>query len=280
MHISDLVKYFGISKQAFYKAEKLMKVKLLSQKIALNMVLGIRSRQPMIGVRKLYYLLSKDLQELPYKIGRDALFELLRDHSLLISRKKRRFSTTDSTHMHKIFPNLIKDLAVSRPGQVLISDITYLRRMDGFCYLSLISDLYSRKILGYIVSADLSVNGSLLTLKNCLNNMSKVDLKGMIHHSDRGIQYASCKYTEELKKHGIKISMSRKGRPYDNAIMERTIGILKQEFLLEQVFSDINSIRKNVTEAINFFNNERPHLSLSYKTPSQVYDTKGKKNAA
>jgi len=234
----------------------------------------------MMGVKKLYHLLSEDLQKLPYKIGRDALFKLLRCHSLLITRQKRSFSTTDSTHTQKIFPNLIKDTLILRPGQVLISDITYLRSMEGFCYLSLISDLYSRKVLGYIVSTDLSANGPLLALKNCLYSISKEEKKIMIHHSDRGIQYASYRYTEELKKHGIKISMSGKGNPYDNAIMERTIGILKQEYLLDQVFPDINSIRKYVKEAVNLFNNERPHLSLSYKTPNQVYDEKGKEKAA
>ncbi len=187
----------------------------------------------MMGVKKLYYLLSADLQKLPYKIGRDALFKLLQYHSLLITRKKRRISTTDSTHTHRVFPNLIKDTLILRPGQVLISDITYLRSMGGFCYLSLISDLYSRKVLGYIVSADLSVNGPLLALKKCLYRLSKEEKKIIIHHSDRGIQYASYRYTEELKKYGIKISMSGKGNPYDNAIMERTIGILKQEYLLD-----------------------------------------------
>ena len=280
MRISDLVRYFGISKQAFYKAEKLMESKVLSQQIALDMVLDIRSRQPRMGVKKLYYLLSEELQKLPYNIGRDALFGLLRCHSLLIARKKRSFSTTDSTHLNRIYPNLIKKLPVLHPNHVLIADMTYIRSLGGFCYLSIISDLFSRKILGYCVSRDLSVNGPMLALKSCLSSISHEDKSSMIHHSDRGMQYASNRYTEELKKYDIKISMSGTGNPYENAIMERTIGILKQEYLLDHLFSDIISIRLSVREAIELYNNERPHLSLNYKTPSQVYNARGKEKAA
>ncbi len=272
--------YFGISRQAFYKAEKLMQDKVLSEQLALEMVNDIRCRQPKIGGKKLYYLLSEDLQHLPSKIGRDALFTVLRDNSLLINRKRSRFSTTNSNHGNKIYPNLIKDLDITTPNQVLISDITYIRRLGGFSYLSVVSDLYSRKILGFYVSDTLSLEGPLKALKNSFRQLNDNETSRMIHHSGRGIQYSSFQYTDKLKKHNVQISMSAKGNPYDNAVMERIIGILKQEFLLDQTFQNIESIRKAVREAVTIYNEERPHLSLAYKTPTMVYDENDSEKAA
>ena len=272
--------YFSISRQAFYKAEQLMHERILSEELALKMVNEIRCRQPKIGGKKLYYLLSDDLQLLPSKIGRDALFTLLRNNSLLIERKRSRFFTTDSNHGNKIYPNLIKGLAITEPNQVLVSDITYILRTGGFSYLSVVSDLYSRKILGFYVSNNLSLEGPLKALKISLRQIKDTSKDGMIHHSDRGIQYSSFKYTDKLKNQGITISMSAKGNPYDNAVMERIMGILKQEFLLDQSFQDIESIRKAVKEAVSIYNEERPHLSLAYKTPTAVYNEKDNKKAA
>ena len=134
--------YFGISRQAFYKAEKSMQEKILSEQMALEMVNEIRHRQPKIGGKKLYYLLSEDLHKLPSKIGRDSLFDLLRDNSLLIKKKRCRYSTTNSYHDNKIYPNLIKELEITRPNQVFVSDITYIRHLTGFSYLSIVTDLY------------------------------------------------------------------------------------------------------------------------------------------
>ena len=257
-----------------------MQEKVLSEELALEMVNNIRCRQPKIGCKKLYYLLSEDLQKLPSKIGRDALFTLLRNNTLLIQRKRSRFSTTNSNHGNKIYPNLIKDLTVAKPNQVLISDITYIRRLGVFCYLSVVSDLYSRKILGYYVSDNLSLDGPLKALKGSLRQLNDNEKKCMIHHSDRGIQYSSFRYTDTLKSHKIQISMSAKGNPYDNAVMERIIGILKQEFLLDQTFENIESIRKAVREAVTIYNEERPHLSLAYKTPTMVYNENDREKAA
>ena len=272
--------YFRISRQAFYKAEKLMQEKVFSEQLALELVNDIRCRQPKIGVKKLYYLLSGDLHKLPIKIGRDALFTLLRNNSLLVRRKRSRFSTTNSNHNNRIYPNLIKDLVVTNPNQILISDITYIRHLRGFSYLSVVSDLYSRKILGYYVSDNLSLEGPLIALKNSLRQLNDNEKNGIIHHSDRGIQYSSFRYTDELKNHKIQISMSAKGNPYDNAVMERIMGILKQEFFLDQTFQNIESIRRAVREAITIYNEERPHLSLAYKTPVMVYNESDNNKAA
>ena len=257
-----------------------MQERVLSEQLALEMVNRIRCRQPKIGVKKLYYLLSNDLQQLPIKIGRDALFTLLRDNSLLIERKRSRFCTTDSNHGNKIYPNLIKGMEISESNQVLVSDITYIRHTGGFSYLSVVSDLYSRKILGFYVSDNLSLECPLKALKISLRHIDNNTKDGMIHHSDRGVQYSSFQYTEELKKYKINISMSAKGNPYDNAVMERIMGILKQEFLLDHTFQDIESIKRAVKEAIAIYNEERPHLSLAYKTPTEVYNENDNKKAA
>lgn len=275
-----MTSYFGISRQAFYKAEKSMQEKILSEQMALEMVNEIRHRQPKIGGKKLYYLLSEDLHKLPSKIGRDALFDLLRDNSLLIKKKRCRYATTNSYHDNKIYPNLINELEITIPNQVFVSDITYIRHLTGFSYLSIVTDLYSRKILGYYVSDDLSLEGPLRALKSSLRQLNDNYKNGLIHHSDRGIQYSSFRYTDKLKKHKIRISMSRKGNPYDNAVMERIIGILKQEFLLDQTFNDIEAIRNAVKEAITIYNEERPHLSLCYKTPDEKYNKIDNKKAA
>ena len=257
-----------------------MQEKMLSEQLALEMVNEIRCRQPRIGVKKLYYLLSEDLLNLPHKIGRDSLFSLLRTNSLLVRRKRNCFSTTNSNHNNHIYPNLLKALPEIKPNQVLVSDITYIRRIGGFCYLSVVTDLYSRKILGYYVSNNLSLEGPLKSLMMSLRHLSDIEANGMLHHSDRGVQYSSIKYTNTLKKQKIHISMSAKGNPYDNAVMERIMGILKQEFLLDQTFIDLKSIKKAVREAITIYNEERPHLSLAYKTPSKVYNENRSKKAA
>lgn len=253
---------------------------MLSEQMALDMVMMIRFRQPKIGGKKLYYLLRDDLRRLPRKIGRDALFGVLRDNSLLIKRKRRNYSTTYSCHDNRIYPNLIKSLEIIEPNQVLVSDMTYIRKLGGFSYVSILADLYSRKILGYSVSDDLSLSGPLEALRICLRKVGNISDRGIIHHSDRGVQYSSYTYTALLKKHNILISMSGKGNPYDNAVMERIIGILKQEFLLDHTYESTGSIRRAVKEAIMIYNGERPHLSLDYKTPDEIYHDNVNQKAA
>jgi len=266
--------YFGISRQAYYKAEKRMEKKALSEQAALELVRKIRRRQPQLGGKKLYYLISEELHQLPVKIGRDAFFKILRSNSLLVRKKRRQYSTTYSKHNKQVYPNLIKELEIIKPNQVLVSDITYIKRKASFSYLSVVSDLYSRKILGYHVCNNLTFEGPLIALKNCLKDIPRTSQAKMIHHSDRGIQYSSHHYTQKLKQNQIKVSMSAKGNPYDNAVMERIMGILKQEFFLNKTYPDSVSIKKAVKEAITIYNEERPHLSLAYKTPDEVYNEK------
>ncbi len=264
--------YFKISRQAFYKSEKSEISKSMSKKVALDMALQERQIQPELGTKKLYRMLRADLQTLPSKLSRDRFFDLMRENNMLIHRKRRFTHTTNSDHQNNIYPNLLKDInKVEKAAHILISDMTYIRVGRGFCYLSLTADLFSRKILGFSISNDLSSKWPFQALKQALRSIPSLDKKTIIHHSDRGIQYSSNLFTRELKRNDISISMSAKGNPYDNAVMERINGILKQEYYLGGYFRDIKELTKSVVQAIRIYNDRRPHLSLNYKTPSEVF---------
>ena len=182
----------------------------------------------------MHYLLQGKWDEFGFSLGRDALFDLLRQQGLLVERVKKRISTTNSKHRFYIYHNLLKDLGIISRNQVLVADITYLETSQGFCYLALITEVYSRKIVGYDLSESLGIEGSLRALTMALELTQAP--QGMIHHSDRGVQYCSKAYVQMLKNHQFQISMADKGNPYENAIAERINGILKEEFLLNQGF--------------------------------------------
>lgn len=224
---------------------------------------------PMLGGKKLYRILIPDFESMNISIGRDKFFEILKRNRLLIRRKRSYIKTTNSSHRFRVYENLIKDKIVTQPDEVYVSDITYIRTEENFCYLSAITDLYSRKIVGYDLSESLSIEGSIRALKMAINGKEKIS--GLIHHSDRGIQYCSNIYTELLTSTGIQISMSEKGNPYENAVAERVNGILKEEFLLSQTFKTKALALKAVKEAINTYNQLRPHMSIDYMTPNQKY---------
>jgi len=204
------------------------------------------------------------------RIGRDRFFDILREKGLQIKKKTRYVYTTDSNHPYKKYDNIIKGKQIKRSDEVYVSDITYLSTKEGYSYLSLVTDLYSRKILGYELSRSLDTSSSIRALDRALEG--KEALSGIIHHSDRGTQYCSHEYTEKLQSKGMQISMSSKGNPYENAVAERINGILKQEYLLGQMYSTRTELEKAVKEAINSYNNKRPHISLGYKTPAAVYN--------
>ena len=259
----------GISRQAFYRYQQRQVNERLKQEIVIQLVCQIRSRQPRIGVRKLYQLLKPQLEHLNCQLGRDGLFRLLRDHGLLIVSRKRGYSTTSATHRFHRYPNRIMDLVVDRVHQVFVADITYLQTLDGFVYLALITDLYSRKIVGFNVSDSLSVEGVLGALKMAIRPVSTLD--GLIHHSDRGVQYCCHAYTQFLYSRGVQLSMTQNGDVYQNAVAERVNGILKTDFLLNQTFASIQQATTSVKQSISIYNTERPHLSLGYQTPQAVY---------
>ncbi len=194
---------------------------------------------------------------------------MLRKHNMLTLRKKYSSRTTNALHRFYKYKNIIKDVMINRPNQVWVSDITYIRTVKGFCYLALITDMCSRKIIGYDLSDSLELSGCVRALKKALYQAKSID--GLIHHSDRGIQYCSNQYTQILKKNNIKISMTEENHCYENAIAERVNGILKDEFYLDQTFDNVAHTRRATKNAINLYNEIRLHLSLDYKTPNMVY---------
>jgi transposase InsO family protein len=223
----------------------------------------------MLGGKKLYYLLKEDLRKIGRGVGRDKLFEILRCNGLLVKHKRKYVKTTNSHHRFRVYKNMVKGLEITHPNQVFASDITYLSTYDRFYYLSLVTDIYSRKIVGYNLSDSLSLSGSLKALKSAIRGIK--DTKGLIHHSDRGIQYCSNQYTRILHRKGIMISMAEKGNAYENAIAERVNGILKLEYLLDKKYPSYWQLKKAVDGAIHAYNNLRPHINLGYQTPAQRY---------
>ncbi len=232
------------------------------------MVQDLRIKLPMLGGKKLYRMLKPDLKKMGMKLGRDNFFNILRKQGLLIYKKKRFTKTTNSFHGFRIYDNLIKDFTPVRSDEVYVSDITYIDSLEGFSYLALVTDLYSRKIVGFDISDSLSFEGSHRALTMAIKDK---ELSGSIHHSDRGIQYCSKTYTGILKAKGILISMSQKGNPYENAVAERVNGILKEEFLLNKIFKTKQDTIEAVQEAISSYNELRPHMSINYMTPNQKY---------
>ena len=220
-------------------------------------------------MRKLTKSLDVDFTNANIKVGRDSLFNILRKHNMLTLRKKTSARTTNSYHRFYKYNNIIKDLDINRANQVWVSDITYIRTIKGFCYLALITDMYSRKIVGYDLSDSLELNGCVRALNKAIYQAK--DIKQLIHHSDRGIQYCSNQYTQILKSKKIDISMTEENHCYENAMAERINGILKDEFYLDQTFDNVAHAKRATKNAINLYNQIRLHLSLDYKTPNMVY---------
>lgn len=257
------------SREAYYKHSRKRTQDNIENHIVHELVMEQRSDMPRLGGKKLYVLIGEDLKAHSLKMGRDKLFSWLRNHDLLIQPKRQHTRTTNSSHRFRVHQNLIKDQAVTQSDQVWVSDITYLRLQKGFCYLALITDSYSRKIVGYHVNETLELNGCLRALQMaCEQRKNKFDT---IHHSDRGIQYCSNQYVEQLNKQGIKISMAEAGNCYENAMAERVNGILKEEFNLDRMFKNIEHAIKSTTQAIKTYNTRRPHMSIKMKKPAELY---------
>lgn len=272
--MKEVCALFHLTRQAVYKYRRKTAREAVQEYLILDMVRNIRRRMPMVGGKKLYRMLSEDLDKLirPFgrgSVGRDKFFDILRKNDLLVKRRNRYAVTTNSGHWFYIYGNLVKGITVDESNRVFVADITYLRLRNGFCYLALVTDVYSRKIVGWDVSGSLCFDGALRALQMALLDVA--DGSKLIHHSDRGIQYCSHEYTDLLKEHGVSISMGEAGNPYDNAIAERVNGILKTEFLLDSTFADLAAATKAAREAIATYNDVRPHMSIGYQTPSLRY---------
>ena len=220
-------------------------------------------------MRKPTRSLDKEFVKVNIKVGRDTLFKVLRKYNMLTIKRKTSARTTNSYHRFYKYNNSIKDLEIKRPNQVWASDIAYIRTVKGFCNLALITDMYSRKIVGYDLSDSLELKGCVRALNKAIYQAKNI--KGLIHHSDRGIQYCSNVYTQILKIKKIDISMTEENHCYENAMAERVNGILKDEFYLDQTFDNIAHAKRAAKNAINLYNEVRLHLSLDYKTPNMVY---------
>lgn len=231
----------------------------------------IRAVHKKMGGRKLYSILTPFMNEHHIKLGRDAFFELLGQYGLLIRRHRRRVATTYSNHWLRKYPNLIRNWQPVKANQLWVSDITYWKIATGFLYISLITDAYSRKIVGHYLSANLETSASLSALQMALKKCT--DTGGLIHHSDRGIQYCSYSYVNLLQDNKIRISMTENGDPLENPIAERVNGIIKEEYLSSKQIYTFQQADNALQEAVRLYNEERPHTSISFKTPDEVHQS-------
>lgn len=272
--MEKVCRLFGKSRQAYYQLEKRRTQRDIGDEMVLMYVRGIRGSQPRLGTRKLYWLLKAVIKENGIRMGRDKFFSLLRSHGLLVKPRRRRVRTTDSNHVYRKYPNLIKKYEPCGPEQIWSSDITYVSTEKGFVYVSLVTDQYSKKIMGYDVHGTLEAEGPLQALRMALKNRSHSDTR-LIHHSDRGIQYCSEEYVRQLECKNIQISMSAPGNPYENAVAERVNGIVKTEYYLDGYFRNIEQVHKALKETVTLYNNHRPHASCDYLTPEQAHHRHG-----
>ena len=241
--------------------------------LLLKEVDSIRNLHPRIGGRKLHIMLQPFMQEHQIKMGRDKFFDFLSTYGLLVKKRKRRVQTTNSLHWLKKYDNLIERFEADRQNQLWVSDITYWKVAGKYTYISLITDAYSRKVVGHQLWETLEAEGSIRALKKAISGLVKRpdDCFELIHHSDRGIQYCCKEYTDLLQQNQIRISMTQNGDPLENAIAERVNGILKDEYLLQYQPEDIDQAKQYLDQAIMLYNNDRPHLSIGYHTPEQIH---------
>ena len=260
---------FGIDRQVYYRKIKRRIIKQDKAQLVVQLVLEIRTQMPRIGAKKLYYLLGNDLKTL--KIGRDKFIDILRANHLLIILKRSYHITTNSHHRFRKHKNQLLDLQINQPEQVWVSDITYIGKREKPCYLSLITDAYSKKIVGYNVSDNLNTESSLVALRVALKQRKNKETP-LIHHSDRGLQYCANEYQKLLSKNQIQPSMTQNSDPYENAVAERINGILKQEFYIDKYNKDLPIMKQIIKETVDIYNQKRPHLSNHMLTPNQMHE--------
>ena len=271
-HLSKevLCRLFGKTRHAYYDHLWRSQAGNIKDDIILQEVQCIRKNLPRLGTRKLLEMLRPKLESHHIEVGRDYLFDLLEAYKLLIRRRKRKVFTTDSHHWMRKYSNLIRELLITRAEQLWVSDITYIRLQNQWGYLSLITDAYSRKIMGYCFRKDMSTQGCVIALQMALANRI-YPLWVLIHHSDRGSQYCSKEYVELLANEGIAISMTESGDPYENALAERMNGIIKEEFNLYESHLGFEQTHQRVIDSIAAYNGLRPHSSCDYLTPNMAH---------
>lgn len=264
-----MCKVLGYTRDAYYKRCQRRCRGWVQRGVILKLVKNERVEQPRVGTRKLHRHIQPQLKRAGFPVGRDKLFEILREEQLLVQPKRRFSKTTYSRHRYAVAPNLVKNLEITGCNQVWVSDITYIRIRDGFAYLFLVTDAYSRKVIGYHLSRDLTHYSALLALDMAV--ITAGDVSGTIHHSDRGCQYCCHEYLRFLRQRGMDSSMTDESHCYQNAIAERLNGILKDEFNLDAHFASFDHALNAVRLAINTYCNKRFHCSLNLRTPQEVY---------
>jgi len=272
--MTDISKEYGVSRKTLYSWNKRrLKQEELDMQIK-ELVLSIRKYLPRVGGKKLYHILNYDMQVEGIKIGRDKFLEVLKRQYLQVPQRKKFVRTTDSNHMFTKHKNLVKGMELKKPEQLWVSDITYVKTKEGNLYLTLITDAYSKKIMGYNVSDNMKASSTRKALERALQGR-KYPKRKLIHHSDRGIQYCCPEYTEVLEKNNIKISMTTKYDPYENSIAERINGILKDEFEISSTRQGKEEACKYIKKTVEIYNSMRPHYSCKLMTPNEAH-AKGK----
>jgi len=259
----------GMSRQNFYKGRTRRNRHEVNADLIVELVRAERAIQPRLGGKKLHVVLNPILKDAGVEIGRDRFFKVLSERELLLEPLPKAPRTTNSRHSLPVFRNLVADMTLTGPNQVWVSDITYIRTDEGFLYLSLITDAWSRKIVGYHAGDTLETEGCLKALEKAAREL----VGGMfpVHHSDRGCQYCSHAYTDKLREYGLGISMTEEMHCYENAKAERVNGILKQEYYLGGCFRTKKQVIEAVDQAVYLYNTRRPHMALKYKTPEAVH---------
>lgn len=263
-------KLFGKSRQAYYKRIQTYSREKGNRKKIIELVKNQRVLMTRVGTKKIYYLIKPDLDRMDIKCGRDKLHGILRSEGMLIKKKRNYMRTTNSYHRFYKYPNLIKDIHINRAEQVWVSDITYIRTYQGWLYLSLITDAYSKQIVGHQLSDNLKTINCINALKSAIKNRKYPD-RALIHHSDRGFQYCNPDYIETLDNNNVGISMTTKHDPYENAVAERVNGTLKNEFDLGDRLPDQKNADREINKAIWIYNNLRPHESCKFLTPRETH---------
>jgi len=258
-----------MSRQNYYWQRQVRQKAQVDESLVCQLVRAERQRQPRLGGRKLWRLLKEELAAAGVELGRDRFFEVLRRQGLLMPRRRRYCRTTDSRHSFRVYKNLARDLVLTGPHQLLVSDITYVRTREGFMYLALVMDAWSRKIVGYDGSDSLEAEGARRALKMALKQLP-AEAKA-VHHSDRGTQYCCSEYVALAQGGGLVISMTEENHCYENAKAERLNGILKQEYGLGEELSSKAEARRLVQQAVGLYNTHRPHTALGYAVPAAVH---------
>jgi transposase InsO family protein len=270
--LKSICRLLDYSPQAYHQHQKRALVKQVHEDLIVQQVHLIRQLQPRCGGRKLLVMLEPFFKQHNIQIGRDAFFDLLAKNKLLVRRTKRSIHTTNSKHHFRRFPNLAKDFTPMKAHELWVSDITYIPLKNRFAYLYLITDAYSRKIVGFHISDDMKVSSAVVALKKALYQKPAETI--VMHHSDRGIQYCSTEYVNLLQQHHALISMTQNGDPYENALAERVNGILKTE-LISASYDTIEQAASHIGRCIIIYNYKRRHSSLNYQIPADVHEQKG-----